>query len=95
MFKQIKHFSNLSSALIFSNINDSEKLQNLSTNVSSANAILVTHTGDDVLTELPSRASKTSGTSAHITLSNCMHALFSLSREQHKFCALEVLKDHY
>lgn len=42
---------------------ESEKLQNLSTNVSSANAILVTHTGDDVLTELPSRASKTSANS--------------------------------
>lgn len=56
----------LPSALILSNTNDSEKLQNLHPNVSSCNATSFPQTGEDVLTELPSRVSKSSG---HIHLS--------------------------
>ncbi|GAU16171.1 hypothetical protein TSUD_298010, partial [Trifolium subterraneum] len=42
---------------------DCEKLQNLPSNVSSANAASVLQTGEDVLTELPSRVSKSSANS--------------------------------
>nr|KYP53881.1 Serine/threonine-protein kinase fray2 [Cajanus cajan] len=50
-------------ALIFSDINDSDKPQNLPQNVSSCSATAVTQSGEDVLTELPSRVSKSSATS--------------------------------
>ncbi|CAJ2656541.1 serine/threonine-protein kinase BLUS1 isoform X2 [Trifolium pratense] len=42
---------------------DCEKLQNLPSNVSSANATSVLQAGEDVLTELPSRVSKSSANS--------------------------------
>ncbi|XP_061355961.1 uncharacterized protein LOC133300432 [Gastrolobium bilobum] len=42
---------------------ESEKLQNLPQNISSCNATSVSQTGEDVLTELPSRISKSSANS--------------------------------